>query len=311
MLSRAAERVYWIGRYLERAENTARIVQQYSQLLLDMPADAGVEWSGLARIVGAGETVAGTHRDATERDVLETLLADRDCRVSLAWSIRWARDNLRNTRDLLPQEAWESVNELHHFACEELTGAAFGEGRFETLDECIARCMQLNGIFDTAMSHGTPFRFLRLGQHLERADMTSRIVDVAAAYMQHNTPLARRYGMSLWSNVLRSVSGMQMYRQYRQAQIVGRDVIDFLVCDKLFPRAIARCLDRASYNAALLPHHNATRTAIDEAEGLLTQLADLHPDADAVSRCLDDLQRRIGRVHQAVTATWFLPNTTS
>lgn len=307
MLSRAAERVYWIGRYLERAESTARIVQQYSHLLLDMPAAAGVDWLELVRVVGAADEFDASARPSSEREVLEFLLADPFCTSSLVWALRCARENLRNTRDLLPGEAWESANELHRFAQAKLAAAARGDNRFELLDECIARCVHVHGIFDTAMSHGTPFRFLRLGQHLERADMTSRIVDVAAAYIQHNEPLVQRYGMSLWSNVLRSVSGMQMYRQYRQPQLVGHDVIDFLVCDTLFPRAIARCLSRVRHNAALLPRDGATRAAVDSAEELLGKLPQLHPDAAAVSDCIDELQLRLGRVHDTIAATWFLP----
>ncbi|MEL7536638.1 MAG: alpha-E domain-containing protein [Pseudomonadota bacterium] len=310
MLSRAAERVYWIGRYLERAENTARIVQQYSQLLLDMPADVGVSWAELVRIFGAADHFQLSGYDQSEDTVLDFLLADRASPVSLVWSIRRARDNLRNTRDLLPQEAWESVNELNHYAAEQLSGAARGDDRFETLSECIARCLQLNGAFDGTMSHEMPFRFLRLGQHLERADMTSRILDVAATYIQFNKPVARRYGSVLWTNILRSVSGFQMYRQYRQAEIVGRDVIDFLACDTGFPRAIARCLSRATYNAALLPRSSATRDVLDEATALLEDLPSLHPDADAVSARLDELQRRLGRAHQTLCDTWFLPTET-
>ncbi|MEM8984941.1 MAG: alpha-E domain-containing protein, partial [Pseudomonadota bacterium] len=110
MLSRAAERVYWIGRYLERAENTARIVQQYSQQLLDMPEEAGLAWDELIRIVGASGEFAGRDDAASEQGVLNYLLAEPTSSVSVAWSLRCARDNLRNTRDLLPMEAWESAN---------------------------------------------------------------------------------------------------------------------------------------------------------------------------------------------------------
>ena len=105
MLSRAAERVYWLGRYLERAENTARIVQQYSQLLLDLPEEVGVEWQELVAIFGAGEAVGGFEGNSRERAVLDFLLADPESPNSLAHSIRMARDNVRNSRDLLPQEA--------------------------------------------------------------------------------------------------------------------------------------------------------------------------------------------------------------
>ena len=106
MLSRAAERVYWTGRYLERAENTARIVQQYSQLLLDLPPEAGVEWSELVRIVGVAEAFEASGNADSEAAILLFLLADIAGSSSLAYSLRMARENIRNSRDLLPQESW-------------------------------------------------------------------------------------------------------------------------------------------------------------------------------------------------------------
>ena len=83
--------------------------------------------------------------------------------------------------------------------------------------------------------------------------MTSRIIEVAAAYIQHNERLVRRYGSSLWTNVLKSVSAFQMYRQYCQRQVQGIRVIDFLLCDRAFPRSIAFCVDSARSSCAALP----------------------------------------------------------
>ncbi len=103
MLSRAAERVYWTGRYLERAENTARIVQQYSQLLLDLPDEVGVGWGELVTIFGALGAWADGERLRDESAVLRFLVSDAEGPSSLAYAIRMARDNIRNTRDLLPQ----------------------------------------------------------------------------------------------------------------------------------------------------------------------------------------------------------------
>ena len=305
MLSRAAERVYWTGRYLERAENTARIVQQYSQLLLDLPVEVGVGWPELVRIFGAQQAFKRGGEDEGELGILAFLLADKNSYSSLAYSLRMARENIRNTRDLLPHEAWESINELNQYAGRNLPAAARDDDRFEVLAECIGRCQQIVGLLNGTMSHHSPFHFLTLGQSIERADMTSRIIDVAAAYIQHNERLVRRYGSSLWTNALKSVSGFQMYRQYCQPQMDGERVIDFLIRDNAFPRAIACCLDRASASCASLPRGEQTTAALDSVRESL----DL-PDevtATAVSRLMDDLQQGLGGVHQAVVETWFLP----
>jgi len=305
MLSRAAERVYWTGRYLERAENTARIVQQHSQLLLDLPEEAGVGWLELVRIFGAQQAFAQSDRDESEPRILAFLLADADSHSSLAFSLRMARENIRNTRDLLPHEAWEAVNELNQYARQNLATAASADDRFDILAECIGRCQQIMGLLIGTMSHHSPFHFLALGQSIERADMTSRIIDVAAAYIQHNERLVRRYGSSLWTNVLKSVSGFQMYRQYCQPQVDGVRVIDFLVRDTAFPRAIACCLDQAAASCAALPRGDRTAAALDVVRARLDP-----PEAataDVVSRLMDEVQQELGNAHQAVVDTWFLP----
>jgi len=305
MLSRAAERVYWTGRYVERAENTARIVQQYSMLLLDLPAEVGVAWPELVRIFGAQQSFEQSGRDENELGILGFLLADADSHASLAFSLRMARENIRNTRDLLPHEAWEAINELNQYATRNLQAAARDDDRFDILAECIGRCQQIMGLLNGTMSHHSPYRFLTLGQSIERADMTSRIIDVAAAYHQHNERLVRRYGSTLWTNVLKSVSGFQMYRQYRQPQVQGSQVIDFLIRDEAFPRAIACCVDQAHASCAQLPRADATIAALDAVREPLVRQYDA--SAAAISQLMDDTQRRLGRVHQAVVDTWFLP----
>lgn len=307
MLSRSAERVYWAGRYLERAENTARIVQQYSQLLLDLPSEVGVGWPELVEIVGATGTFDASDANNDERAILESLLANPDSSNSLVYSIRMARDNIRNSRDLLPQESWENANELYQYARRRLARAADGEDRFDLLSDCIGRCQQINGILSGTMSHTSPFHFLTLGQNIERADMGSRIIDVAAAYLQQNERLVLRYGSTLWTNVLKSVSGFQMYRQYCQPEVEGLAVIDFLLNDSEFPRAVRACMEQAKQTAAALPQCEHLVHALDRVEHSLPSPLPDDLDGAAVSEHMDVLQKRLAAAHIAVVETWFLP----
>ncbi len=308
MLSRAAERVYWTGRYLERAENTARLVQQYSQLLLDLPEEVGVEWTELIRIVGAAEDFRQSGFESTETDVLRFLLAESDSASSLTFSLRMARENVRNTRDLLPQESWENINELYHDARSRLTLAARGENRFEVLSECVARCQQINGVLTGTMSHLSPYHFLTLGQALERADMTSRIIDVVtAAYTNHDERLVRRYGSTLWTNVLKSVSAFQMYRQYCQPQVEGRKVIAFVLNDTAFPRSICWCVNSIEKSVAELPRGDALEEPLKKLRAQLDSPVDADSSAETISELMDTLQKRLGDVHFAIADNWFLP----
>ena len=307
MLSRAAERIYWTGRYLERAENTARIVQQYSHLLLDLPEEVGVRWSELARVCGVTQSLGLAGKRDEERHILAFLLADPNSDVSLLYAIKMARDNVRNSRDLLPQESWESANELYQFARHELAVTTSSENVFEVLSHCIGRCQQINGELIGTMSHDSPYHFLSLGQNIERADMTSRIIDVAAAYLQQNERLVLRYGSTLWTNVLKSLSGFQMYRQYCQPEVEGLKVIDFLLNDSKFPRAVRACLELARRNGALLPRSGHLINALHRTENVLPSPLPDDLDGAGVSRLMDTLQKRLGETHAAVVETWFLP----
>ncbi len=302
MLSRAAERVYWAGRYLERAENTARLVQQYSQLLLDLPDETGVGWGELVTIFGARQAFGSTSDEAR---VLRFLVSDPESGTSLAHSILKARENIRNTRDLLPQESWESVNELAGFVRRELAEGADGEDRFEVLSECIARCLQINGVLVGTMSHGEPYQFLRLGQSIERADMTSRVVDAATAYVRQEPQLIARFGSVLWTNVLKSVSGFQMYRQYCRPRVDGFSVIEFLLRDEQFPRSIACCVNRGRYSCRKLPRSEAPLAALDRVAETIRDVPARELTAEGVSEAMDRIQTRLGEAHEAVVRTWF------
>jgi len=310
MLSRSAERVYWAGRYLERAENTARIVQQYSQLLLDLPAEVGVEWHDLVAIFGAQSSFEASGAARGEDGILRFLIADANSTSSLVYCIRMARDNIRNSRDLLPQESWENANELYQFARRTLAEATGDEDRFEVLSDCIGRCQQINGVLVGTMSHNSPYHFLRLGQNIERADMCTRIIDVAAAYLQENERVVLRYGSTLWTNVLKSVSGFQMYRQYCQPQVEGLSVIDFLLNDLAFPRAARCCLEQVLRTAGSLPRSEQLIQAVDRVRSRLPAELPANLDGAAVSELMDELQARLIDTHMAVVRTWFLPGDT-
>lgn len=310
MLSRAAQRVYWTGRYLERTENTARIVQQYSQLLLDLPAEGGVGWDELVTIFGAGGAFSAEPGESDEAAVLRFLVSDAASPASLAYSIRMARDNIRNTRDLLPQESWESVNELSHFASRRLSSTATDEDRYELLSECIARCLQIDGLLVSTMSHGPPYQFLRLGQSLERADMTSRIVDVGAAYVRRDPVLVERFDSVLGTNLLKSVAGFQMYRQYCQPRVEGQRVVEFLTLNEQFPRAIACAVNRARKACVRLPRGEDANALLERVAGMLAEDWRERLTAENVPRIMDRIQRRLGEVHASIAQTWFLAGAT-
>ncbi|MEX2131005.1 MAG: alpha-E domain-containing protein, partial [Pseudohongiellaceae bacterium] len=235
MLSRVAERVYWMARYLERAENTARLLNVYSTLLLDLPRGTKVGWHTLVEITGTQAKFDETQKTADERSVVKFLLADHNG-LSILSVLSMARENARTTREIIPAEAFEQVNNLYLYIKENaLKGVSRGP-RHELLQEIIENCQQITGLLAGTMSHNTAYRFIRIGRNLERADMSTRIVDVGSSNLLPGVPLAGEtdkprnepYENILWMSVLRSISAYQMYRQHVRDRVNAEDVVMYL-----------------------------------------------------------------------------------
>ena len=303
MLSRVAERIYWMSRYLERAENTARLVSVYSQLLLDLPADADLDWGAPIEILGLGDAyrVAGSGEDE-----LEFLLTGHGNIASLLASLSDARENARTTRDVVPSEAWQAINELHLFATENLESVTRRSGSGVAVD-IVRRCHEITGILQGGMSHGAAYQFVRLGRSLERADMTSRMIDVAASIMMTGREELRHYSNTIWRAVLRALSAYQMYRQYVRRRVTGEDVVGFLLLDRNFPRSVMHCVMQMDFAAGALPRATATQRHLTDLQARLTALDPQALDYASVHRLVDELQLEFAAVNGAVFETWLNP----
>ncbi|MGI9326290.1 MAG: alpha-E domain-containing protein, partial [Pseudomonadales bacterium] len=166
MLSRVAERMYWAGRYSERVEAMARLVRTHTALLLDLPEDSGSNWTQLLRIINAEADFAERYPSASERHVVTYLLADTDNPGSLLSCLAQLRENIRTSRDIVPREGWEWVNEFYLMVHGKIgrTGAQ-PKLRQDVLVDCVARCQRLNGLLAGTMSHGAGYNFMMIGSH--------------------------------------------------------------------------------------------------------------------------------------------------
>lgn len=146
MLSRMAENMYWFARYLERAENVARLVTVTTNLMLDLPRQVTADWGPLVDITGSREAFMKRHGEISEHRVVQFLLADRDNPGSLISSLTKARENLRTTRDIVPAEAWEQINRIHLMAQDKMGEALSRRGRHEFLQAIVGHCQQIVGL---------------------------------------------------------------------------------------------------------------------------------------------------------------------
>ena len=307
MLSRVAERIYWAARYLERVENTARLSRVYGALLLDLPSTAGFDWPLLVDITG-GTPLSGSKKGRSDRTTLRHLLADPDNPGSVLSSLRAARENFRTSRDLAPTEAWRRVNELYLYGKDNLKRAVFDRRRHEVLLNVTRMCQEIRGLLADGMTHGDAYQFLRLGRSIERADMTTRVIDVAVASLMSGRSDLEPFQNSLWIAVLRSLSGYQMYRQQVRHRVVGRDVIAFLLLDLQFPRAVGYCLAELDFSLRSLPRYEAALRGVLRLQRIIGESDLQGASAPELHDFIDAIQRDLAGINQQIALTWFLPD---
>ncbi len=315
MLSRVAERIYWLGRYLERTENTARLLTVYSNLLLDLPRGAKVGWHTLVEITGSQDEFSKTYQNTDERSVNRFLLSDQNNYSSIISSLGLARENARTTREIIPTEAWEQINKLYLFTKESMGKATARGPRHQLLQDIIAHCQQIAGLLAGAMSHNSGYNFLRIARSLERADMTTRIVDVGSitllpsltqtgATAEQST---RPFANMIWMSVLHSLSAYQMYRQHVLDRVNGEDVVTFLLQDSQFPRAVRHCLGKLEACLKFLPNNEAALRQVSEAVALVDDANIAELLDSGLLEYIDELQVEFANIHASITETWFLP----
>jgi uncharacterized alpha-E superfamily protein len=310
LLSRVAERIYWTARYLERAETTSRLARVYGNLLLDLPREAGLSWDTLVQIAGGGDLYRELHPNPSVDTAERFFVAARDNPSSVRSSLQLARESVRTTRDIVPSEAWRSINELCLWVTQELDAQTSQRRRYGIHSRVVERCQQINCMLADTMSHDAAYQFFRLGRGIERADMTTRIIDVAAAMLLGRESLAR-FDNSLWMAALQSLSAYQMYRQKVRRRIHGPDVIAYLVKDTQFPRAIAFSFREVGAALAMLPRSGEPIKKLGGLRRMLARrgLEDL--SIAGLHQWIDQVQLGLGELHGLVYATWFRPSAAS
>jgi uncharacterized alpha-E superfamily protein len=315
MLSRVAERVYWMARYLERAENTARLMNVYSNLLLDLPRGTKVGWHTLIDITGAHEDFAASKRTPDERSVVRYLLLEQNG-TSLLSVLSLVRENARTTREIIPSEAFEQINNIYLHIRESAGGQISRTARNQLLEEIIVKCQQLTGLLAGSLSHNHVHRFIRIGRNLERADMSTRIVDVGSSSLLPELGLdgspqkdsSEPYQDMLWMSVLRSLSAYQMYRQNVQDRVNAEDVVKFLLQDEEFPRALSYCLNQVKDCIEELSNNSRAKSKVDDVLRMARRANVPKLLSNGLFKTVDDLQVGIAGIHVEIASAWFLPH---
>lgn len=311
MLSRVAESIFWMSRYVERAENTARFVDVTLNMLLDQPHQAEeLQWQPLVSTTGDVELFEEKYAGATADNVIHFLTFDRDYCNSILSSLYAARENARSVRESISSEMWEQLNGYYHFVRAASQAQAMPSPS-EFFQQVKQQSHLFNGITDATLPRGKGWNLFNLGRLLERADKTSRILDVKyftllPSVIDVGTPIDDLQ----WSAVLRSVSGFEAYRKRYHGITVER-IVEFLVLDRAFPRSIQHCVihaDTSLHEFSGSPLGSFSNPAEQRFGRLRSELAysDVREIIDGgLHEFIDRLQVRLNEIGTAIHDTYF------
>jgi uncharacterized alpha-E superfamily protein len=307
LLSRVAEHLYWAGRYLERAEATARLIRTHTELYVDLPRSAGIGWGPLLAVTGTDEVFADRHDHVLEDDVVSFLVRDAAHRGSVVSSIGQARANLRVTRGFLPRRSWEVLNETDRWVSATADRGCVRSGRLLWTEEVIRRCHMVMGSIAATMTRDHAYAFLEIGKMVERADMTTRVLDVQAGIlMDAQRDRLRPFADLTWMSMLRSLGSEQMFRRQLGAMVSDAAAVRFMLRDVLFPRSIEHCLIEVSRWILELPHQEVPMAGCAEVQRLLEDFSFDDLSSGTLHRFVDDVQIALDGLHDRVAETYFL-----
>lgn len=306
MLSRVAANLYWLGRYVERAENTARLINVNSNLLLDLPKRVRLGWQPIIDIFGAGDVYGQQHESADERSVVRFLVASPANPGCILNSLTMARENARTVRDIIPREAWEQINDLYLLVKNDTNRAFAQRSRFDFLRQVILGAQTLTGLLAGTMTHDEGYAFLRIGRNLERADMGTRIMDVRSASLLPDMPEELTPFENIqWMSVLKSMTAYQMYRRSVRLRVRRQDVLRFLLQSRQFPRSFLHCLCEVDGCLRDLPGNERAVAQVHELQSKLAAIDVEKLQQGQLHTALDKLQLGLAAVSDAVVASYF------
>lgn len=304
MLSRVAERIYWTARYLERVENTARLIRVFNNVLLDLPQGVDLSWYTLIIINSSEEAFNERYKVQSERNVLKFMLSNRDNPSSLVNTLFMIRENIRTSRDAVPPETWELVNELHLYLKTQLQYGLNKHARHEFLAHIISASQQIMGLISGSMPRSAGWYFLMVGVHLERAEMTTRLLDTGAAVLLSKDKSPNQ-DQIVWGNVLTSASAEMAYLNATGSRVSGAQVVEFLLTHSEFPRSINFCLNRLRICIQQLPRNEPLAKQLKGHIHNSLSYCDYNQLGQPFREHLNDMQIGLSRLHNSIACHWF------
>ncbi|MFN8346717.1 MAG: alpha-E domain-containing protein [Spirosomataceae bacterium] len=313
MLSRVADSVYWMNRYIERAENYARFIGVNFNLAFDLPPNVREQWEPLLIATADNFLFYQYYEEPTRENVINFMTFDKRNPNSIFSCLSAARENGRTIRESISKEMWENLNELYLWMRDVKPKEEWDLNHMQQFYTQVRNGTQLYyGVVDATITRNEAWHFGRLGRFMERADKTSRFLDVSYFTLLPDSDVTgSTLELVLWTAVLKSVSAYNMYRQQYQT-LTPTHIAEFLILDKLFPRAMAHCIRQAElslYEISGTPITNRFSNLAEKMMGKLrseiefTEVEDIF--RTGLHQYLDQFQIRGNEVSKSIFETYF------
>jgi uncharacterized alpha-E superfamily protein len=321
MLSRVAHSLYWMSRYIERAENLARLLDVNLQLLLDFQGfnDRTIKdhWGSIIAASGDEELFKECHENADSRTVTEFFAFDLRNPNSILSCIFAARENARMIRDQISLEMWETINELYLYLQNRTSEEIWATGAADFFSKIKRAAHLFQGLTASTYSRSEGWEFIEFGRFIERADKTTRILDVKYHIL---LPEAADVGGAVdtaqWQAVLRSASALEAYRRFYVREILAWKVAEFLIFSESFPRSLHFCVAQVDDFLRRILGESGTRPRTEAARTSKRLLADLQSlsitdvlQKHGLHEFLVETQNALDRIgKEVVETTMFYPS---
>ena len=293
MLASIAEKTYWLSRYIERIENTSRLINVNSDLLLDIPYKGSDDLKHLIKITGH---INDFKKKNTKENVYYFLIQDETNPSSIKYSIEMAKMNSRYLLTMLPKSAWEQFNNLY------IDFNSKHKPHSEDLYRIIRNSQRFFAIITDGMQRNDVFNFIKLGRFIERADMLSRIIE--DQILRKENYVNKYYQNLQWSSVLRSINGFESFKLINKDNLNQEIVLRFMIMEKLFPRSLKYCVNKLLEVQRFLPKSPSIKKDISILLEDFTN-ENLYKNDKKMLKVLDDFQFGLINLDKTIKENFF------
>ena len=293
MLASIAEKTYWLSRYIERIENTSRLINVNSDLLLDIPYEGSDDLKHLIKITGH---INDFKKKNTKENVYYFLIQDETNPSSIKYSIEMAKMNSRYLLTMLPKSAWEQFNNLY------IDFNSKHKPHSEDLYRIIRNSQRFFAIITDGMQRNDVFNFIKLGRFIERADMLSRIIE--DQILRKENYVNKYYQNLQWSSVLRSINGFESFKLINKDNLNQEIVLRFMIMEKLFPRSLKYCVNKLLEVQRFLPKSPSIKKDISILLEDFTN-ENLYKNDKNMLKVLDDFQFGLINLDKTIKENFF------